>query len=44
MDEKRKTGNWWRRQRLGLYAPALERGPDGKINVIEMPAETTPQP
>jgi hypothetical protein len=44
MDEKRKTGNWWRRQRLGLYAPALERGPDGKINVIEMPAETTSQP
>ena len=21
IDEKRRTGNWWRRQFLGLYAP-----------------------
>lgn len=44
MAEKQKTGNWWRRQMIGLYAPTLERVPDGKINVIEMPPETTPQP
>jgi lipase maturation factor 1 len=37
MEEKRKTGMWWRRQLLGLYAPTLERTPDGKIRVIEMP-------
>ena len=37
--EKRATGNWWRRQLLGLYAPMLEREPDGTIVAIEMPAE-----
>ena len=39
MAEKRATRNWWRRQLLGLYAPVLERQPDGTIVVIEMPAE-----
>ena len=39
MAEKRATGNWWRRQLLGLYAPALELEPDGKIGVIAMPEE-----
>lgn len=39
MAEKRATGNWWRRQLLGLYAPVLERQPDGKIAVIAMPEE-----
>jgi hypothetical protein len=38
MAEKRSTGVWWRRQMLGLYAPVLERGPDGSIQVIEWPA------
>jgi len=37
MAEKRGTGRWWRRQRLGLYAPTLELAPDGKIAVIEWP-------
>jgi hypothetical protein len=37
MSEKRATGGWWRRQLLGLYAPALERGPDGSIKVVEWP-------
>ncbi len=32
---KRKTGCWWRRNFLGLYAPTLEREPDGNIVVIE---------
>jgi lipase maturation factor len=36
--EKRKTGMWWRRQFLGLYAPTLEREPDGSIRVIEWPS------
>ncbi|HTW59220.1 MAG TPA: lipase maturation factor family protein [Terriglobales bacterium] len=37
MDEKRKTGLWWHRQLLGLYAPTLERTEDGKIRVLEWP-------
>jgi hypothetical protein len=37
--EKRATGNWWKRQLLGSYAPTLEVQPDGKIGVIEMPQE-----
>lgn len=32
-ETKRKTGAWWRREFLGLYAPGLERTPDGKIAV-----------
>ncbi len=38
MAEKRATGTWWRPQLLGLYAPRLEREPDGTIVVIEWPA------
>ena len=38
MAEKRATGMWWRRQSLGLYAPTLEREPDGTIVVAEWPA------
>ena len=37
MAEKRATGTWWRRQLLGLYAPTLEREPDGTIVVTEWP-------
>jgi len=37
MAEKRETGLWWRRQLLGLYAPTLEREPDGTIGVIGWP-------
>ena len=42
MAEKRSTGNWWRRQLLGPYAPTLELQPDGKIGVVEMPQEMAP--
>jgi hypothetical protein len=35
--EKRETGNWWRRQLLGLYAPTLERTPEGDIKAIDWP-------
>jgi hypothetical protein len=41
--EKRAQGVWWRRQLLGLYAPTLERGPDGKIGVVEWPAALGPR-
>ncbi|MGA8538003.1 MAG: lipase maturation factor family protein [Terriglobales bacterium] len=37
MSEKRTQGLWWRRQFLGLYAPAIERAPDGQIRVVEWP-------
>jgi hypothetical protein len=43
MAEKRATGNWWRRQLIGPYAPTLELRPDGKIGVVNMPEETLPQ-
>jgi hypothetical protein len=41
MAEKRATGMWWRRQLLGLYAPTLERGPEGGIKVVEWPSVQT---
>ena len=41
--EKRSTGNWWRRQLLGLYAPTIELQQDGRINVIEMPETVSPE-
>jgi hypothetical protein len=37
MAEKRATGLWWNREYLGLYAPALEREPDGKVAVTQWP-------
>jgi lipase maturation factor 1 len=37
LSEKRAQGMWWRRQFLGLYAPTIERAPDGNIHVVEWP-------
>jgi len=37
LSEKRTQGLWWRRQFLGLYAPTLEREPDGTIRAVEWP-------
>ncbi len=42
MDEKRSTGNWWRRELLGLYAPELTLGPDGRFAVVQWPGELPP--
>lgn len=42
MEEKRRTGNWWRRQLLGLYAPVVERGADGKFAVVQWPEPLPP--
>ncbi|HET6170043.1 MAG TPA: lipase maturation factor family protein [Terracidiphilus sp.] len=39
LDEKRSTGNWWRRRLLGLYAPAIERLPDGQFEIAAPPDE-----
>lgn len=42
--EKRATGNWWRRELLGLYAPVLERLPDGRIIVVSWPTDEESRP
>ncbi|WP_348268845.1 lipase maturation factor family protein [Edaphobacter paludis] len=42
MDEKRRTGDWWRRQLLGLYAPTITRAADGEPAAVQMPTELPP--
>lgn len=42
MEEKRRTGNWWRRKLLGVYAPELTRAADGRFAVTEWPDELGP--
>lgn len=42
IEEKRRTGNWWSRKFLGLYAPALERAADGKFLIAEPPDNLPP--
>jgi hypothetical protein len=34
---EKNQGIWWRRELIGLYAPALEREPDGKFAITELP-------
>jgi hypothetical protein len=41
--EKRATGNWWKRQYLGRYAPTLAQDENGKLTVVEWPTITTPR-
>jgi lipase maturation factor 1 len=42
MDEKHRTGNWWRRNLLGLYAPVVTRQPDGKFGAVQWPEPLAP--
>ncbi len=42
IDEKRRTGNWWRRQFLGLYAPEITLTPEGTFAVVQWPDELPP--
>jgi hypothetical protein len=42
MEEKRRTGNWWRREYLGLYAPELTMTSDGHFAAVEWPEELPP--
>lgn len=37
--EKRQTGDWWKRQMLGLYAPMITRGADGHIVAVRIPQQ-----
>lgn len=43
MKQKRQTGAWWRRQFLGLYAPTLAIGADGRVGVVQEPTIVNPQ-
>jgi lipase maturation factor 1 len=36
--EEKRQGLWWRRELIGLYAPAIERAADGKFVITELPA------
>ena len=42
--DKRKQGLWWRREQIGLYAPTLERAPDGKVVVLAWPGSLDTAP
>jgi hypothetical protein len=44
MRTKRETGNWWRREELRQYAPALEREADGKIVVFDLGRDELTEP
>ena len=40
MAEKRATGDWWKRQYLGTYAPTLTEDKNEKLKVLEWPTLT----
>jgi len=42
VDVKRRTGDWWTRNFLGLYAPTLSREPDGRFGVLQFPEALPP--
>lgn len=42
MTEKREHGLWWKRELLGLYAPAIQIEPDGRIGVTQWPEPMPP--
>jgi hypothetical protein len=42
MEEKRRSGEWWRRELMGLYAPELTQQPDRKFEVVQWPDELPP--
>jgi Lipase maturation factor len=41
---RRRTGWWWNRELLGLYAPELSLRPDGQFGVVAWPTELLPPP
>jgi hypothetical protein len=42
MDEKHDTGNWWRRNLMGLYAPVITKESNGNYGVIQWPEPLPP--
>lgn len=43
MAEKKEHGLWWRRELRGLYAPAIQLEPDGRIAVTQWPQPLAPR-
>jgi hypothetical protein len=41
-EEKRHTGDWWKRQWLGLYAPEITLTPEGRPEVVQWADELPP--
>jgi hypothetical protein len=41
-EEKRRTGNWWRRQWVGLYAPEITLTADGRPEIVKWADELPP--
>ena len=39
IEQKRNTGDWWRREEMGLYAPELTMTADGRFAAVEYPEE-----
>jgi hypothetical protein len=35
--EEKREGLWWRREFVGLYAPAIERESNGRFQIVAMP-------
>lgn len=42
MAEKKEHGLWWRRESLGIYAPAIQLEPGGRISVTQWPQPMPP--
>ena len=42
MATKRRTGDWWTRKFLGLYAPTLIREGNGRYGVLQQPERSQP--
>jgi hypothetical protein len=42
MEEKRATGNWWRREYLGIYAPEVTLTAGGDFAVVQWPDDLPP--
>jgi hypothetical protein len=40
--QKRQSGDWWRRELLGVYAPVLGRDELGKVRVVSVPDALPP--
>ncbi len=41
---KHRTGLWWNRKLLGLFAPEIAVRPDGRFGIVEMPTDNLPPP
>ena len=41
-EEKRRTGDWWRREFIGLYAPEITLTAQGDFAVVQWPGELPP--